>query len=111
MRIAPVGEDGHARRLVHLADHSGAHAAEKMRVDFVANASHELRTPLAGILGFIETLADPELGKDDETRQRFLKHMDGEARRSEEHTSALQSLQRISYAVFVFDKQKHVVNN
>ncbi|WP_327751744.1 ATP-binding protein [Sphingobium sp. SJ10-10] len=95
MRIAPVGEDGNVRRLVHLADHSGAHAAEKMRVDFVANASHELRTPLAGILGFIETLADPDLGKDDETRQRFLKIMDGEARRMQRLIDDLISLSRI----------------
>ncbi|HWV12476.1 MAG TPA: histidine kinase dimerization/phospho-acceptor domain-containing protein, partial [Sphingobium sp.] len=80
MRIAPLGCESDFRRLVHLADHSGAYAAEKMRVDFVANASHELRTPLAGILGFIETLGDPDLGRDNETRQRFLKIMDGEAR-------------------------------
>lgn len=99
MRIAPVGaadgNGGQVRRLVHLADHSGAHAAEKMRVDFVANASHELRTPLAGILGFIETLADPDLGKDDETRQRFLKIMDGEARRMQRLIDDLISLSRI----------------
>ena len=79
MRIAPLGSESEIRRLVHLADHSGAYAAEKMRVDFVANASHELRTPLAGILGFIETLGDPDLGRDNDTRQRFLKIMDGEA--------------------------------
>jgi len=95
MRIAQVGEVEQVRRLVHLADHSGAHAAEKMRVDFVANASHELRTPLAGILGFIETLADPDLGKDDETRQRFLKIMDGEARRMQRLIDDLISLSRI----------------
>ena len=96
MRIAPLGEDaGHARRLVHLSDHSGAHAAEKMRVDFVANASHELRTPLAGILGFIETLADPDLGRDAETRERFLKIMDGEARRMQRLIDDLISLSRI----------------
>ncbi|KKW91329.1 MULTISPECIES: ATP-binding protein [Sphingobium] len=95
MRIAPVGEPEQVRRLVHLADHSGAHAAEKMRVDFVANASHELRTPLAGILGFIETLADPELGRDEETRQRFLKIMDGEARRMQRLIDDLISLSRI----------------
>lgn len=95
MRIAPVGSDGASRRLVHLADHSGAHAAEKMRVDFVANASHELRTPLAGILGFIETLADPDLGRDNETRQRFLKIMDGEARRMQRLIDDLISLSRI----------------
>src|SRR6478752_459080 len=30
-------------RLLRLTDRSGARAAERMRVDFVANASHELR--------------------------------------------------------------------
>jgi two-component system phosphate regulon sensor histidine kinase PhoR len=95
MRIAPFGDAAQARRLVHLVDRSGAYAAERMRVDFVANASHELRTPLAGILGFIETLADPELGKDDETRQRFLKIMDGEARRMQRLIDDLISLSRI----------------
>src|SRR5690606_38405668 len=72
MHLAPFGAVSAMLRLVHLVDRSGTYAAEKMRVDFVANASHELRTPLAGILGFIETLADPELGKDVETRNRFL---------------------------------------
>ena len=49
----------------------------------------------AGILGFIETLADPELGKDVETRQRFLKIMDGEARRMQRLIDDLISLSRI----------------
>lgn len=95
MRVAPIGQVADIRRLVHLVDHSGTHAAERMRVDFVANASHELRTPLAGILGFIETLADPEMGKDVETRQRFLKIMDGEARRMQRLIDDLISLSRI----------------
>lgn len=95
MRIAPLGDPGQARRLVQLVDHSGAYAAERMRVDFVANASHELRTPLAGILGFIETLADPDLGRDTETRQRFLSIMEGEARRMQRLIDDLISLSRI----------------
>lgn len=95
MRIAPLGDIGQGRRLVHLVDHSGAYAAERMRVDFVANASHELRTPLAGILGFIETLADPDLGRDTETRQRFLSIMEGEARRMQRLIDDLISLSRI----------------
>jgi two-component system phosphate regulon sensor histidine kinase PhoR len=96
MRIAPLaGEPGEARRLVHLSDKSGTHAAEKMRVDFVANASHELRTPLAAILGFVETLSDPATGADEETRGRFLKIMDGEARRMQRLVDDLMSLSRI----------------
>src|SRR3546814_4584663 len=34
-----------------------------------------------------------------------------DARRSEEHTSELQSLMRISYAVFCLKKQKHAINH
>lgn len=84
-----------SRRLVHLIDRSGTHAAERMRVDFVANASHELRTPLAAILGFIETLSDPDMGAEKETRLRFLKIMDGEARRMQRLVDDLMSLSRI----------------
>src|SRR3546814_2723003 len=36
----------------------------------------------------------------------FRKCVDGDVRRSEEHTSELQSLMRISYAVFCLQKKK-----
>jgi two-component system phosphate regulon sensor histidine kinase PhoR len=83
------------RQVALLLDQSGRQAAEKMRVDFVANASHELRTPLAGILGFIETLADPTAGADAGTRGRFLTIMEGEARRMQRLVDDLMSLSRI----------------
>ena len=68
-------------RLVRLRDRTDSWAAERMRVDFVANASHELRTPLATLLGFIETLSDPGAGADEAIRQRFLGIMLAEAKR------------------------------
>lgn len=92
MRIAPVSGN---RRVVHLLDRAGSHAAERMRVDFVANASHELRTPLAAILGFIETLADDKAGADPATRARFLKVMNDEAVRMQRLVDDLISLSRI----------------
>jgi len=96
MQIIPVGETPGARRLfVHLADESGAYAAERMRGDFVANASHELRTPLAAILGFVETLQDPHAGGDAETRGRFLSILENEARRMQQLVDDLMSLSRI----------------
>ena len=97
MHVAPLAdsERGEPRRIVHLIDRSGSYAAERMRVDFVANASHELRTPLAAILGFIETLTDPVAGADKETRARFLKIMEGEARRMQVLVDDLMSLSRI----------------
>jgi two-component system phosphate regulon sensor histidine kinase PhoR len=88
VRTLPGGE-----RIVHLSDRTGAHAADRIRVDFVANASHELRTPLASILGFIETLEDA--ADDPETRSRFLKVMDTEARRMQRLIDDLMSLSRI----------------
>ena len=80
-------------RIVHLGDRTGSHAADRIRVDFVANDSHELRTPLASILGFIETLEDA--ADDPETRTRFLRVMNNEARRMQRLIDDLMSLSRI----------------
>jgi two-component system phosphate regulon sensor histidine kinase PhoR len=88
------------RALVHLVDRSEGHAAEKMRVDFVANASHELRTPLAAILGFVETLDDEKAGGDPATRKRFLRVMHDEARRMQRLVEDLMSLSRIEAEKF-----------
>jgi two-component system, OmpR family, phosphate regulon sensor histidine kinase PhoR len=92
MRIQSIGA---GQKLVHLADRSGAQAAEKMRVDFVANASHELLTPLAAVKGFIETLDDPEAGDDPQTRGRFLAIMANETDRMQALVRDLMSLSRI----------------
>lgn len=89
MRALPGG-----RRIVHLSDKTGAHATDRIRIDFVANASHELRTPLASLLGFIETLGD-EAGDDPDTRARFLKVMHDEAVRMQRLVDDLMSLSRI----------------
>ncbi|MCP3735377.1 ATP-binding protein [Sphingomonas sp. RP10(2022)] len=89
-----TGETGDGARIVHLVDRSGNYAAEKMRVDFVANASHELRTPLASILGFLETLNE-EAGEDPALRARFLKVMFDEAQRMQRLVEDLISLSRI----------------
>src|SRR3546814_5026245 len=76
--------------------------------DFVSMVSHELRTPLQAI----GTAAD--------LLERFGDQMSEPERReerSEEHTSELQSLMRISYAVFCLKKKKkqhterHTFNN
>ncbi len=92
MRVTTMSD---GRRAVHLIDQTGSYAAERMRVDFVANASHELRTPLASILGFVETLSDEKAGGDPQTRARFLKVMFDEARRMQRLVEDLISLSRI----------------
>ncbi|RZT47614.1 two-component system phosphate regulon sensor histidine kinase PhoR [Sphingomonas sp. BK036] len=94
-----LSETSEGQRIVYLVDQTGNYAAERMRIDFVANASHELRTPLASILGFIETLRD-EAGEDAEVRARFLKVMDDEARRMQRLVEDLISLSRIEAEKF-----------
>ncbi len=92
MRIRSIGA---GQKLVTLTDRTSAQAAEKMRVDFVANASHELLTPLAAVKGFIETLNETEAGSDKKTRTRFLKIMADEASRMQALIRDLMSLSRI----------------
>jgi two-component system phosphate regulon sensor histidine kinase PhoR len=82
-------------RFVRLTDRSAAHAAEQMRVDFVANASHELRTPLATILGYAETLREADAAIDAATRARFAAILHDEARRMQRVVEDLISLSRI----------------
>jgi two-component system phosphate regulon sensor histidine kinase PhoR len=92
MRLAPLAAGA---KLVRLTDRSEAHAAERMRVDFVANASHELRTPLATILGYAETLREQGGEIDAETRARFVAIVHDEARRMQRVVEDLISLSRI----------------
>ena len=92
MSVAAL-EDG--SRFVRLTDRSEAHAAERMRVDFVANASHELRTPLATIFGYAETLNDQDDDLDSSTRRRFTAIIHDEARRMQRVVEDLISLSRI----------------
>ncbi|WP_076071178.1 ATP-binding protein [Sphingomonas montana] len=92
LTVHPLTADA---RLARLVDRTAIHAAERSRVDFVANASHELRTPLATLLGFIETLEDRNAAEDGPTRARFLKIMFGEAKRMQRLVDDLMSLSRI----------------
>jgi two-component system, OmpR family, phosphate regulon sensor histidine kinase PhoR len=86
---------GNGRRLIHMVDRSARDAAERARVDFVANASHELRTPLANISGYVETLTDDSAGGDADTRKRFLSIIASEVKRLSALIEDLMSLSRI----------------
>jgi two-component system phosphate regulon sensor histidine kinase PhoR len=100
--------------LVRMIDRSDAVSAEKMRVDFVANASHELRTPLSTVLGYAETLAE-ENGITDELRSTFGRTIRDEARRMLRIIEDLMSLSRIEADRFVAPDERveveEIVNN
>lgn len=86
---------GEGWRLIELHDLSAQSDVSRAHTDFVANASHELRTPLAAILGYVETLLEPQAGGDAETRSRFLGIVEREARRMQQLVEDLMSLSRI----------------
>ncbi len=94
--IAPIttAENEVVATLLTLRDLTEVRRAERMRVDFIANASHELRTPLASLLGFIETLQGS--ARDDaKARDRFLAIMREQGRRMARLIEDLLSLSRI----------------
>ena len=80
--------------LVRMIDRTDAVSAEKMRVDFVANASHELRTPLSTVLGYAETLAE-EVDLPADLRHNFGRIIHDEAARMLRIIEDLMSLSRI----------------
>lgn len=86
---------GSGWRLIELRDRSAQADVSRAHTDFVANASHELRTPLAAILGYVETLSEPQAGEDAATRFRFLGIVEREARRLQRLVEDLMSLSRI----------------
>ena len=96
LAIRPIGDDS---VLVRLIDRAPAHAAEKLRVDFVANASHELRTPLTAILGYAESLQDGDL--DSKLSVKFAGTIRTEAKRMLRIIEDLMSLSRIQADRFV----------
>ena len=97
LSVRPFGKGS---ALIRLADRSAAIAAERMRVDFVANASHELRTPLATISGFAETLAE-DGPLDDAPRAHFGATIHAEAARMLRIIEDLMGLSRIEADRFV----------
>jgi two-component system phosphate regulon sensor histidine kinase PhoR len=83
-----------------IDDMSERKSADRVRVDFVANASHELRTPLASLAGFVETLQGPAR-EDPVARDRFLAIMREQAERMSRLVNDLLSLSRIEMKAHV----------
>lgn len=67
---------------------------QNMRSEFVANVSHELKTPLTSIRGFVETLREGAIYKED-VAMRFLNIIDIEAERLQNLISDILFLSKI----------------
>ncbi|NML93639.1 two-component sensor histidine kinase [Novosphingobium sp. TW-4] len=81
--------------LIELVNRTAEADISRAHTDFVANASHELRTPLASIIGYIETLSDPDAKVDKATTARFHATVLREAKRLQSLVEDLMSLSRI----------------
>ena len=81
--------------LIELVNRTVEADISRSHTDFVANASHELRTPLASIIGYIETLADPDAKVDAVTAARFHNTVLRESKRLQSLVEDLMSLSRI----------------
>ena len=95
-----VRDLGHGASFVRMIDRAAAVSAERIRVDFVANASHELRTPLSTVIGYAETLAD-DATLTPEVRDKFTRTIRDEAARMLRIIEDLMSLSRIQADRFV----------
>src|SRR3546814_2136740 len=76
-----------------------AEDASRAKAAFLATMSHEIRTPMNGVTAMAEILDRTRLSAEQRDMTRTI--------RSEEHTSELQSLMRISYAVFCLKQKLH----
>ena len=56
------------KRLMQVKDITQTDRLDQMRRDFVANVSHELRTPLTVLAGFVETLQEFDVDRDESKR-------------------------------------------
>lgn len=84
------------RRLMQIKDVTQTDRLDRMRRDFVANVSHELRTPLTVLAGFLETLQEIEL--DREERDRYLAMMAEQSQRMQSIVQDLLTLSSIESA-------------
>lgn len=81
--------------LIEMVNRTAEADISRAHTDFVANASHELRTPLASIIGYIETLSDPDAKIDAVTSARFHATVLRESKRLQSLVEDLMSLSRI----------------
>jgi len=82
---------------------------DTMRTAFLANVSHELRTPLAVIKGSANSLLQPDVIFDDQTRRDFLQSIDKDADTLTRLVDDLLMISRLeANALEVKKKKKHI---
>ena len=85
-----------SRRLMQVKDVTQTDRLDRMRRDFVANVSHELRTPLTVLAGFLETLQEFDVDRDE--RNRYIDMMTDQSKRMQSIVQDLLTLSSIESA-------------
>jgi K+-sensing histidine kinase KdpD len=80
---------------------------DTMRTEFLANISHELRTPLAVIKGSANSLLQPDVIFDEETRREFLQSIDKDADTLSRLVDDLLMLSRLEANALEIKRQPH----
>ena len=96
------------QRLLQIKDVTQSDRLDRMRRDFVANVSHELRTPLTVLAGFLETLQEIEVDRDEQ--QRYLALMAEQSKRMQAIVQDLLTLSSIESAPPPEDEQVDMVS-
>ena len=91
--ILRVRRYGEGRLLLLSRDITVLKRSERMRRNFIANVSHEIRTPLTVVRGFIETLQQFDLSKDEQ--QRYLTLIAQQASRMDTLVTDLLTLSKL----------------
>jgi K+-sensing histidine kinase KdpD len=80
---------------------------DSMRTEFLANVSHELRTPLAVIKGSANSLLQPDVIFDEETRRDFLSSIDKDADTLTRLVDDLLMMSRLEAEALEVSKKPH----
>jgi len=80
---------------------------DTMRTEFLANVSHELRTPLAVIKGSANSLLQPDVIFDEETRRDFLQSIDRDADTLTRLVNDLLMMSRLEADALEIKKRPH----
>lgn len=79
---------------------------DAMRRELLATVSHEFRTPLAAIKGYASALLQPDVDFDRETRDEFLRTIDGETDRLNRVVEDLLIMSRLDSGMLELKKRE-----
>ena len=103
VRNAQLYEDASSARALRELD--------ALRSEFLANVSHELRTPLSVIKGSANSLLQPDVIFDEQTRREFLVSIDRDADTLTRLVDDLLMLSRLEAKALEVKKKQHKISN